>query len=744
MDLQENQEYQHSDPNSSFEIIESSDDELNVHKGKNIIYIQFNFGNVRNYQIYQLFSFSLGFTDEIMATNQAVFKATMEENEAEKGNNISAPTPLPTTAILPEMITLDVELIKDSESFGLTVDHFSVENGKMTGLLIKEVIEEGPAHKSGEIMVNDQIVEIDGKSILGYPYFQAVEMLRSTSCNEIVKLKLNRYVSGSKFEQLQERNAYWQSSNWLQKQDQNNDLQMIDTVSDQADTIQDSELDLKRHMKILHEHFEGEHFQEVLENSAKNKENDEGTKANFDGNVIKNSRFKVEPIDEIPKVQLENPSNPGANEILPKIKSKAQASKTNEINHDAPLALLAFSLIFLSGLAIGYVANQIVNHERMFHIEKQDQNMMRAIKGLSATANMLIIQEEARKNLDLSNTIDELKSYTASANKVIETQNKQIEELTQIEKMYEGKLDAAFEIVNEIAESSKIIKKQDAQIKEYINEIMAQHDQAKEELAYWKNAYETVQNDKEIGEIPIESLGYFLLLNIVMGFIFYFANIILNPDFDEDVIQDTLQYRAYDQMIKKELKLSKEVNDLQAAEIKRLDCLTDKYQDALEELIEKYNVCPDLGSLLQVSVLKKLPKMTELLVFKGTDLDATDENGFTALQYAVLYGHFEAGNLLIENGAQIDLGNDESLLHFASYRGHAKIAKDLILYGANLDSRDKNQNTALHNVAEFGHLEMAKVLVEYGADKKAMNSLNKTPLDVAKRSKNIDMIKLLH
>ena len=37
MDLQENQEYQPSDPNSSFEIIESSDDELNVHKGKTFL-----------------------------------------------------------------------------------------------------------------------------------------------------------------------------------------------------------------------------------------------------------------------------------------------------------------------------------------------------------------------------------------------------------------------------------------------------------------------------------------------------------------------------------------------------------------------------------------------------------------------------------------------------------------------------------------------------------------------------------
>ena len=50
--------------------------------------------------------------------------------------------------------------------------------------------------------VNDQIIEVDGRSIQGYTNQQAVEMLRSTG--KVVRLKLVRYVHGLKFEQLQQ------------------------------------------------------------------------------------------------------------------------------------------------------------------------------------------------------------------------------------------------------------------------------------------------------------------------------------------------------------------------------------------------------------------------------------------------------------------------------------------------------------------------------------------------------------
>ena len=75
---------------------------------------------------------------------------------------------------------------------------------------MKSVNEGSAAHRSGKVAVNDQIIEVDGRSIQGYTNQQAVEMLRSTG--KVVRLKLVRYVHGLKFEQLQQAIANSQSN----------------------------------------------------------------------------------------------------------------------------------------------------------------------------------------------------------------------------------------------------------------------------------------------------------------------------------------------------------------------------------------------------------------------------------------------------------------------------------------------------------------------------------------------------
>lgn len=55
---------------------------------------------------------------------------------------------------------------------------------------------------SNKIRVNDQIIEVDGRSLYGYTNHEAVEVLRSAG--KVVKLRLARYLRGTKFEQLQQ------------------------------------------------------------------------------------------------------------------------------------------------------------------------------------------------------------------------------------------------------------------------------------------------------------------------------------------------------------------------------------------------------------------------------------------------------------------------------------------------------------------------------------------------------------
>ena len=115
--------------------------------------------------------------------------------------------PLPTPAVtgardLPEIETMDVELVKDNQGLGITIAGYTCEREELSGIFVKSVTEGSAADRSGMVKVNDQIVEVDGLSLQGYSNQQAVEMLRSTG--RVVKLKLVRYVHGLKFEQLQQ------------------------------------------------------------------------------------------------------------------------------------------------------------------------------------------------------------------------------------------------------------------------------------------------------------------------------------------------------------------------------------------------------------------------------------------------------------------------------------------------------------------------------------------------------------
>ena len=115
--------------------------------------------------------------------------------------------PLPTPAMtaprdMPEIETMEVELVKDNQGLGITIAGYTCEREELSGIFVKSVTEGSAADRSGMVSVNDQIVEVDGLSLQGYSNQQAVEMLRSTG--RVVNLKLVRYVHGLKFEQLQQ------------------------------------------------------------------------------------------------------------------------------------------------------------------------------------------------------------------------------------------------------------------------------------------------------------------------------------------------------------------------------------------------------------------------------------------------------------------------------------------------------------------------------------------------------------
>lgn len=103
---------------------------------------------------------------------------------------------------MPEMEKFTVELKKDVNGLGITIAGYVCEKEELSGIFVKSVSKGSAADVSGKIQVNDRIVEVDGTSLQGYSNLQAVEVLRNSG--NVVRLCLERYLHGPKYEQLQQ------------------------------------------------------------------------------------------------------------------------------------------------------------------------------------------------------------------------------------------------------------------------------------------------------------------------------------------------------------------------------------------------------------------------------------------------------------------------------------------------------------------------------------------------------------
>jgi|GEM_PF-5506967 len=86
----------------------------------------------------------------------------------------------------------------------------------------------------------------------------------------------------------------------------------------------------------------------------------------------------------------------------------------------------------------------------------------------------------------------------------------------------------------------------------------------------------------------------------------------------------------------------------------------------------------------------------------------------TALHIAVARGNDESTKLLLENGALVNLKdeNEQTPLHIAAKRGYIKLAKLLLEKNADIQAKDHKGRTPLHIAAKEGHYFFLESLLE--------------------------------
>ena len=134
-----------------------------------------------------------------------------------------------------------------------------------------------------------------------------------------------------------------------------------------------------------------------------------------------------------------------------------------------------------------------------------------------------------------------------------------------------------------------------------------------------------------------------------------------------------------------------------------------------------------------------------LLIQHGGDVNDRYEHPrqYTPLLVASEYGRLEAGNFLLNHGADInarDVFNDTTLM-YATIRGHVEFARMLLERGVIIDLRGYKCQTALHYAVKKDSVEFVRLLLEHGADVNVRDGEGNTPSQL--RSRSPEIIELL-
>ena len=163
--------------------------------------------------------------------------------------------------------------------------------------------------------------------------------------------------------------------------------------------------------------------------------------------------------------------------------------------------------------------------------------------------------------------------------------------------------------------------------------------------------------------------------------------------------------------------------------------------DAAQAVIEKYGPCainkagPGGNTPLHVACLAGNFEICQVLVDAGADVEmGAGGEKRTPLMMAASQGHLEMCQYLIEKAnclIEKRCKKGRNALIFAVKNGHAHVTAYLLHLGSNPDSQDTSGNKALHYACAYGWLGCARLLLQAGADETLENDWSMTPLAIS-------------
>jgi ankyrin repeat protein len=153
----------------------------------------------------------------------------------------------------------------------------------------------------------------------------------------------------------------------------------------------------------------------------------------------------------------------------------------------------------------------------------------------------------------------------------------------------------------------------------------------------------------------------------------------------------------------------------------------------------------DQETPLHRAIEKEMRELAAMLVKAGAPIRTYSVLGVTPLHLAALHADPWWVDLLLAAKADPNMRNDdgESALQWAVMTGNPLAAKHLLEHGADPKITDLRGNTLLHAAADGGYLEMVSAFLALGVDPRQKNRASKRPIDVAREQGHAQIVKLL-
>jgi len=138
-------------------------------------------------------------------------------------------------------------------------------------------------------------------------------------------------------------------------------------------------------------------------------------------------------------------------------------------------------------------------------------------------------------------------------------------------------------------------------------------------------------------------------------------------------------------------------------------------------------------------------EVAKTLIRAEATIDQKNVHGFTPLFWAASQGELEVVRLLLSQGADVEAKTAYGYtpLMAAAQAGRVRVVEHLLDRGAEINALDNDRACALFLAVANEHLDAARCLIDRGADVNIRHDGGLLPLDVAKKNKDEQMMKLL-